>query len=200
VYPKVSGLVTWSENCKWYSSLPLGTVCIVILWVSLVSFAAITLCVASQQVFIVVSVYFFIDSVRKLFGTPSYVYAFLVAAADWWNHSDCPSRTGSRRSQNEESDGTRSYFYQQFVRLALAMEKGLSCSKLHSNWEEWWRWWGKVAGRRWEIQFVPPRLDWAPDTWDPRNLISGSREAVGASSAVRSSFCWVKTEKRRRKS
>jgi hypothetical protein len=24
VYPKVSGLVTWSENCKWYSSLPLG--------------------------------------------------------------------------------------------------------------------------------------------------------------------------------
>jgi hypothetical protein len=32
--------------------------CIAILWVSLVSFAAITLCVASQQVFIVVSVYF----------------------------------------------------------------------------------------------------------------------------------------------
>jgi hypothetical protein len=24
VYPKVSGLATWSENCKWYSSLPLG--------------------------------------------------------------------------------------------------------------------------------------------------------------------------------
>jgi hypothetical protein len=22
VYPKVSGLATWSENCKWYSSLP----------------------------------------------------------------------------------------------------------------------------------------------------------------------------------
>jgi len=32
--------------------------CIAILWVSLVSFAAITLCVFSQQVFIVVSVYF----------------------------------------------------------------------------------------------------------------------------------------------
>jgi hypothetical protein len=30
-----------------------------------VSFAAITLCVASQRVFIVVSIYFVIDSVRK---------------------------------------------------------------------------------------------------------------------------------------
>jgi hypothetical protein len=45
--------------------------CIAILWVSLVSFAAITLCVASQRVFIVVSVYFVIDSVRKLLDTPS---------------------------------------------------------------------------------------------------------------------------------
>jgi hypothetical protein len=26
VYPKVPGLVAWSENCKWYSSLPLGSV------------------------------------------------------------------------------------------------------------------------------------------------------------------------------
>jgi hypothetical protein len=26
VYPKVSGLATWSENCEWYSSLPLGAV------------------------------------------------------------------------------------------------------------------------------------------------------------------------------
>jgi hypothetical protein len=41
--------------------------CIAILWVSLVSFAAITLCVASQRVFIVV--YFVIDSVRKLLDT-----------------------------------------------------------------------------------------------------------------------------------
>jgi hypothetical protein len=35
-----------------------------------VSFAAITLCVASQRVFIVV--YFVIDSARKLLDTPSY--------------------------------------------------------------------------------------------------------------------------------
>jgi len=33
-----------------------------------VSFAAITVCVASQRVFIVVSVYFVIDSVREIFG------------------------------------------------------------------------------------------------------------------------------------
>jgi hypothetical protein len=45
--------------------------CIAILWVSLVSFATITLCVASQQVFIVM--YFVIDSVRKLHDTPSHL-------------------------------------------------------------------------------------------------------------------------------
>jgi hypothetical protein len=46
--------------------------CIAILWVSLVSFAAITPCVASQRVFIVVNIYFVIDSVRKLLDTPPY--------------------------------------------------------------------------------------------------------------------------------
>jgi hypothetical protein len=38
-----------------------------------VSFAAIILCVGSQQVFIVVSVYFLMDSVRELLDTPSYI-------------------------------------------------------------------------------------------------------------------------------
>jgi hypothetical protein len=37
---------------------------------SLVSFATITLCVASQQVLVVVSVYFIIDSVWKILGIP----------------------------------------------------------------------------------------------------------------------------------
>jgi uncharacterized membrane protein len=37
-----------------------------------VSFAAIILCVASQRVFTVVSVYFVIDLVRKLLDTLSY--------------------------------------------------------------------------------------------------------------------------------
>jgi hypothetical protein len=45
--------------------------CIAILWVSLVSFAAITLCVASRRVF----VYFVIDSVRKLLDSSSYIRA-----------------------------------------------------------------------------------------------------------------------------
>jgi hypothetical protein len=44
--------------------------CIAILWVSLVSFAAITLYVASQREFIIV-VYFVVDSVRKLLDIPS---------------------------------------------------------------------------------------------------------------------------------
>jgi hypothetical protein len=47
--------------------------CIAILWLSLVGFAAIILCVASQLVFIIVLVYFVIDSVGKLLDTPSYV-------------------------------------------------------------------------------------------------------------------------------
>jgi hypothetical protein len=46
--------------------------CIAILLVSLVSFAAITFCVASQRIIPKVSMYFVIDSVRKLVGTPSY--------------------------------------------------------------------------------------------------------------------------------
>jgi hypothetical protein len=38
-----------------------------------VNFANITLCVASQRMFIVASVYFVIDSVRKLLDTSSYI-------------------------------------------------------------------------------------------------------------------------------
>jgi hypothetical protein len=37
------------------------------------SFAATNICVASQRVLIVVSVYFVMDSVRKLLDTPAYV-------------------------------------------------------------------------------------------------------------------------------
>jgi hypothetical protein len=60
VCQKVSGLAAWSENCKWCSSLPLGAVYRYFMSQS-VSFVAITLCVASQRVFIVVSIYFFTD-------------------------------------------------------------------------------------------------------------------------------------------
>jgi hypothetical protein len=44
-----------------------------------VSFAAVTLCVASKRVFIVVSIYFVIGSVRKLLDTPSYRETMLRA-------------------------------------------------------------------------------------------------------------------------
>jgi hypothetical protein len=46
--------------------------CIAILWVSLVSFAVITLCIASQRLFVAVSIHFVINSVRKLLDTPFY--------------------------------------------------------------------------------------------------------------------------------
>jgi hypothetical protein len=39
-----------------------------------VSFAAITLCVASLRVFIVVNVYFVVDSVRKLLDTRNNIF------------------------------------------------------------------------------------------------------------------------------
>jgi hypothetical protein len=48
-----------ATRCSW----------IAILQVSLVSFATVTLCVASQRVFIVV--YFVIDSRQETFDTPS---------------------------------------------------------------------------------------------------------------------------------
>jgi hypothetical protein len=54
--------------------------CIAILWVSLVSFAAITLCVAFQRVFIV-AVYFVIDSIRKLLDRTSY-----FTQKEFWIH------------------------------------------------------------------------------------------------------------------
>jgi hypothetical protein len=73
--------------------------CIAILWVSLVSFVAITLCVASQRVFVVVSPYFVIDSVRKLLFTLSYVFIITIqdfysavdACAPWSKLSPLPS-------------------------------------------------------------------------------------------------------------
>jgi hypothetical protein len=51
--------------------------CIAISCVSLVSFASITLYVASQRVIPKASVYLVIDSVRKLLDTPSYTFSSL---------------------------------------------------------------------------------------------------------------------------
>jgi hypothetical protein len=49
-----------------------------------VSFAAITLCVPSQRVFVVV-VYFVIDSVRKLSDIPSYITILPVVLYEFCN-------------------------------------------------------------------------------------------------------------------
>jgi hypothetical protein len=54
VYPKVYGLAFWSENFKRYSSLPLVSVVSLFCESVYRLFAAITLCVDSQRVFIVV--------------------------------------------------------------------------------------------------------------------------------------------------
>jgi hypothetical protein len=62
--------------------------CIAILCVSLGSFAAITLCVASQRVVPKVSVYFVIDSVRKLLDTPSYLILLQRSDHEWIRRSD----------------------------------------------------------------------------------------------------------------
>jgi hypothetical protein len=83
VNPEVSGLAAWSKDCKWYSSLPLGAVVLAILWVILVSFAAITLCVASQEVFVVVGIYFVMDSVRKLLNTHCTIRECIQKFPDW---------------------------------------------------------------------------------------------------------------------
>jgi hypothetical protein len=48
-------------------------ICSAILWVRQESFAIVTLCVASQRVFISFD-YFVIDSVRKILDTPSCCY------------------------------------------------------------------------------------------------------------------------------
>jgi len=61
---------------------------IAILWVSLVSFAAITLYVASQRVISKVSLYFAIDSVRKLLDT-IYMFTFTMDVI-WYENSKVP--------------------------------------------------------------------------------------------------------------
>jgi hypothetical protein len=83
IYDYIQKFPDWTPwartaNVQLYAT---GCSCITTLWVSPVSFAAMTLCVASQRVFIVVSVYFVIDSVRKLLVTPSYLR---INWQNWW--------------------------------------------------------------------------------------------------------------------
>jgi hypothetical protein len=60
--------------------------CITIFWVSLVSFAVITLCVASQRVFIVISVYFVITQSGNF-----WIHSHSVECcydSEWWIEED----------------------------------------------------------------------------------------------------------------
>jgi hypothetical protein len=76
-----------------------------------VSFAAIILRIASQRVFDVVSVYFVIDSVRKLMDTPSYVldrrlgWPMSISGRDGEDHI-----RGSARNQSSVAKSVTSYF------------------------------------------------------------------------------------------
>jgi hypothetical protein len=73
-----------------------------------VNFAAITLCVASQRVFIIV-VYFVIDSVRKLLDTPSCVKssARIVQRRFWRKFQvvTVPHRETIRRTVHKDTRG-----------------------------------------------------------------------------------------------
>jgi hypothetical protein len=81
--------------------------CIATMWVSLASFAAITLCIASQRVFVVVSVYFVIDSVRKLLDTPSYTVSSIHTAASTYMPSlNIPEMSGPEL----QKDATQTYW------------------------------------------------------------------------------------------
>jgi hypothetical protein len=70
--------------------------CIAILWVSLVSFIAIILCVVSQRLILRVNLYFVIDSVRKLLDTPSYLRL-----------DSCPLGRDSKSRSCEQDAGPR---------------------------------------------------------------------------------------------
>jgi hypothetical protein len=76
--------------------------CIAILWFSLVSVAAITLCVASQRVFIVV--YFVIDSVRKILDIPSYFMSLQSRIINFHHQLHGLNRNGPFRPLNLKSN------------------------------------------------------------------------------------------------
>jgi len=135
--------------------------CIAILWVSLVSFASITLCIASQWAFI--NVYFVIGLVRKLLDTPSRVYGHglkdhpLSAVCDYF--LDTFSTT--LRTAEELFMVTFLYFEgssglwvvglaEQFgtpmkqttcdTRRAMCLYRRVVCGLCVKHWSEWCQW------------------------------------------------------------
>jgi hypothetical protein len=127
--------------------------CIAILWVSLVNFAAITLCIASQRVFIVV-VYFVIDSVRKVLDAPSYTLqifslcSLLQYLATWFLHFSTLASSVAAAAQSVEWLGY----------------------KLEGR--------GSIPGRGWEF-FSPPRPDLFWDSPGPLSSRYGGSFPLG---------------------
>jgi hypothetical protein len=72
-----------------------------------VSFAVITLCVASQRVFVVVSVYFVMDSIRKLLDTYSYLHALNKSLIQMCDVSNKQLHYFSTASSKRNLDGER---------------------------------------------------------------------------------------------
>jgi hypothetical protein len=116
VYPKVSGRPSEARTAN--GTAVTRCSCFVILWVALVSFAAITLCVASQRVFIIV-VYFVMTQsgnfwIHPHISTPSYILkAFLIKHSDnsafYTHHVTRPYSESWRWTQGPSG---QSYMYQ----------------------------------------------------------------------------------------
>jgi hypothetical protein len=116
--------------------------CVTILWVSLENSAAITLCVSSQLVIPKVSIYFVIDSVRKLLDTPSYMATyycldseFMNATMDWayYSYSGQPAlrTTKRRRNDNTKMDLVRMGDRQNGLKIVSSLVWLITLSKLH---------------------------------------------------------------------
>jgi hypothetical protein len=75
-----------------------------------VSFAAITLCIASQRVFIVVSVYFVTNSVRKFLDILSYIIIYLPRWAPKYLTGNVKSMNGPGKNSRGHEDQNMTAF------------------------------------------------------------------------------------------
>jgi hypothetical protein len=145
--------------------------CIITVWVSLVSFAAITLCVASQRVFIVV--YFVIDWVRKLLNKPSYTYKLCHVKV-----THLLSLTDQYTSQGHVIIFPLSW--QQKRKHTPMNMKGLTRQKISIFYIEWYSLneipgKGKVVPMLFYLSTMPWRRNWESVVIIPRILDLGTR-------------------------
>jgi hypothetical protein len=109
--------------------------CIAILWVSLVSFVVITLCVASQRAFVVD---FVIDSVRKLLDIPSYYLRRatfrgldpVLTSGEWSPHTE---RLIFCKTSGDKGIEPRTIFLDPTIKHSLILFR-FFCHKSHRFW------------------------------------------------------------------